>query len=326
MKAVIWTKYGPPSVLVLADVGKPAPLDHEALVRIHATTVFAGDCEVRNLRIPILYRLPLRLYVGVRKPKRISILGQELAGVIESVGADVRQFKAGDHVVASAGLAMGAYAEYICLREDGVLAIKPAHMTFEEAAAVPTGGLEALHFIRRARIQKGESVLINGAGGSIGTFAVQLAKAEGAVVTAVDSQEKLRMLRSIGADHTVDYVQEDFAKNGEAYDVILDVPGKRSFSGVAKSLKPNGRYLSANAGLLQMLQGRWASKRDGRQAIFGSAHPTAVDLVHLTSLIEAGVLRSVIDRCFPLEQIVQAHQYVESGRKQGNVAITVRPI
>ncbi len=208
--------------------------------------------------------------------------------------------------------------------EDGVLATKPTSMTFEEAATVPTGGLEALHFIRQARIQKCENILINGAGGSIGTFAVQLARHLGAHVTAVDSVEKLGMLRSIGAEHVVDYTQEDFAKSTATYDVILDVPGTRSFSGVAGSLKENGRYLSANAGLLQMLAGRWSAKTGGRRAIFGSAQHTAADLVFLKGLIEAGQIRSVIDRRYPLEQIVEAHRYVESGRKKGNVVVNVR--
>lgn len=325
MQAVIWTGYGTPEVLKLAEVDKPVPKDHEILVRIHATTVFAGDCEVRNLKIPLLYRLPLRLYAGVRQPKRITILGQELAGVVESAGRNVRRYRAGDHIFASAGFKMGAYAEFICLAEDGVLSTKPAGMTFAEAATVPTGGLEALHFIRRARIQKRESVLINGAGGSIGTFAVQLAREAGAGVTGVDSADKLDMLRSIGADHVVDFAQEDFAKNGATYDVILDVPGKRSFSGVARSLKPNGRYLSANAGLMQLLDGQWATKKDGRQALFGSANQTAADLDFLKGLIEAGKLRSVIDKTFPLEQIVQAHRYVESGKKRGNVVVSVLP-
>ncbi len=323
MKAVIWTKYGPPDVLQLAEVAKPMPKDHEILVRICAATVFAGDCELRNLNIATLYRLPLRLYVGFRKPRRITILGQELAGVVEAVGKNVRLFKEGDQVFASAGMGMGAYAEFICLSEAGVLAPKPNNMTYEESATVPTGGLEALHMTRQARIQSGQKVLINGAGGSIGTFAVQLAKHAGADVTGVETTEKIDMLRSIGVDHTVDFTQEDFAKNGQTYDVILDVPGKRSFSGVAKSLKESGRYVSANAGLSQMLQGRWSAMAGSRQAVYGSAHQTAADLIYLKALIEAGKIRSVIDRRYSLGQIIEAHRYVETGRKKGNVVIVV---
>jgi NADPH:quinone reductase-like Zn-dependent oxidoreductase len=266
--------------------------------------------------------------VGLIRPKRITILGQELAGEIESVGVDVKLFKEGDQVFSHTGFGMGAYAEYICRPEKpegirGVLAIKPVNMTYEEAAAVPLGGLEALHFLRQGNIQSGGKVLINGAGGSIGTFAIQLAKYFGAEVTAVDSTGKLDMLRSIGADQVIDYTQEDFTKSGQTYDVIFDVVGKSSFSGSIRSLKQNGRYLLANPGRSEMAQGRRTSRRSSKKVIAGNASYSPEDLIFLKELIEAGKIKSVIDRYYPLEQTAEAHRYVETGQKQGNVVITV---
>jgi NADPH:quinone reductase-like Zn-dependent oxidoreductase len=326
MKAIVWTEYGPPDVLQLEEMEKPTPKANEVLIRIYATTVTAGDCEARILKFPILFRLPMRMYVGLRKPKRITILGQELAGEIEAIGTDVKRFKAGDQVFGTTGLGFGAYAEYICLPEKsamGVLATKPANMTYEEAAAVPTGGLEALHFIRKGNIQRGEKVLIIGAGGSIGTFAVQLARHLGAEVTGVDSIRKLEMVHSIGADHVIDYTAEDFTKSHETYDVILDVPGKSSYSRSIKSLNPNGRYLLANPGLAHMLRGPWTSMRSSKKVIFGAGNQKTEGLIFLRDLIEAGKIKAVIDRCYSLEQIAEAHRYVESGHKKGNVSITV---
>ncbi len=268
-------------VFRLGEVEKPAPEDNEVLIRVHAATVTAGDCEMRSLKFPLFLSLPMRMYVGLRRPTRIKIIGQELAGEIESVGKDVKRFKKGDQVFAAAGLGFGAYAEYKCLPEDGVLAIKPANMTYEEAAAVPVGGLEALHFLRKANILSGQKVLICGAGGSIGTFAVQLAKYFGAEVTGVDSTGKLDMLRSIGTDQVIDYTQEDFTTSGETYDVILDVMGKSSFSRCIRSLKPNGRYLLVNAGLSQRIRGRWTSMRSSKQVIIGAASQKTEDLIFL---------------------------------------------
>src|SRR3990172_2831 len=258
MKAIVWTRYGPPDVLQLRDVEQPTPKANEVLIRVLATTVTAGDCEMRSLRIPVSLRLLLRMYNGLRKPKRVTILGQEVAGEIESVGRDVRHRKNGDHVFAATGIHFGAYAEYICLPEDG-METKPANITYEEAAAIPVGGLNALHFLRKASIRSGHKVLINGAGGSIGTMAVQLAKSFGAEVTAVDSTRKLDMLRSIGADHVIDYTQEDFTKIGDTYDVIFDVVGKGPFSGCLRSLKERGIYLVGNPTLSRRVRGRWAS-------------------------------------------------------------------
>jgi len=328
MKAIVWTKYGPPDVLQLKEEAKPTPKDNEVLIKIHATTVTAGDCELRRLKFPLFLSLPMRIYMGLRKPKRITILGQELAGEIESVGKDVKLFKIGDQVFGTTGFGMGTYAGYKCLPEEpkemeGVLAIKPANITYEEAAAVPFGGLEALHFLRKGNIQSGQKVLINGAGGSIGTFAVQLAKYFGTEVTGVDSTRKLDMLRSIGADQVIDYTQEDFTKSGQIYDVIFDVVGKSSFSDCVRSLKQNGRYLLANPGLSQMVRGRWTSMTSGKKVIFGAASPKTEDLIFLKELIEAGKIKSVIDRRYPLEQTAEAHRYVERGQKTGNVVITL---
>jgi len=325
MKAIVWTKYGPPDGLQLREIEKPNPKDNEVRIRIVATTVTAGDCEIRSLNIPILFRLPMRIYMGFRKPRDI-ILGQELAGEVDSVGKDVKLFKKGDQIFATTGFSFGAYAEYICLPEKsamGVLATKPANMTYEEAAAVPTGGLEALHFLRKANIQSGQKVLIIGAGGSIGTFAVQLARYFGAEVTGVDSAGKLDLLRSIGAEHVIDYTQEDFTKNSETYDVIFDVMGKSSFSGSVRSLKQNGRYLLGNAGLTQIVQGWWISWRSSKKVIIGAAIQKTEDLVFLKELIEAGKIKAVIDRSYPLEQVAEAHRYAEAGHKKGNVVITI---
>jgi NADPH:quinone reductase-like Zn-dependent oxidoreductase len=326
MKAIVWTEYGPPDGLQLREVERPTPKDNEVLIRIHATTVSAGDCEMRGLKYHLPMRLTMRLYVGLIRPTRIRIIGQELAGEIESVGRDVKRFTEGEQVFAHTGFGMGAYAEYICRPEEpegirGVLASKPSNMTYEEAAAVPLGGLEALHFLRRGDIHRGEKVLINGAGGSIGTIAVQLAKHFGAEVTGVDSTAKLDMLRSIGADQVIDYTQEDFTQSGETYDVIFDVIGKSSFSGSMRSLEQDGRYLLANPG--PGIQRRRPSRRSGKKVILGGASYSTEDLVFLRELIEAGKLKSVIDRRYPLEQTAEAHRYVETGHKQGNVVITV---
>jgi 2-desacetyl-2-hydroxyethyl bacteriochlorophyllide A dehydrogenase len=323
MKAIVWTAYGPPDVLQLREVEKPTPKDDEVLVKVCATTVTAGDCEMRGLKFPLFLSLSMRLFAGLQRPTRITILGQELAGEIEAVGKAVKRFKEGDQVFGTTGFSFGAYAEYVCLPEDGVMARKPAKMTYEEAAAVPTGGLEALHFLRRGYIQSGQKVLIIGAGGSIGTFAVQLARYFGAEVTAVDSTGKLDMLRSIGANQVIDYTQEDFTKNGETYDVIFDVMGKSSFSGSLRSLKQNGRYLLGNPGLLKMVRGRWTSMTSNKRVIIGAAIQKTEDLLFLRELIEAGKITSVIDRRYPLEQTAEAHRYVDTGQKKGNVVITV---
>lgn len=322
----MWTAYGPPEVLQLRDAPKPAPGAGEVLIRVRATTVTAGDCEMRRMELPLGLSYPMRLYNGIRKPTRITILGQELAGQVEAVGREVASFRPGDVVFGATGFNLGAYAEYICLPEDGgesVLALKPANLTCEEAAAVPLGGLEALHFLRRGGLQPGQSVLIVGAGGSIGTAAVQLAQHFGAEVTAVDSTAKLEMLRSIGADHVIDYTREDFSRSGAAYDVIFDVVGKTPLSVGLPALKPEGRYMTSNPRLSLVVRGRLTPRTGGKKVLFGNTSRKPEDLAFLRDLIEAGGFKPVIDRCYPLEQMVEAHRYVETGQKQGNVVVTV---
>ena len=328
MKAIIWTKYGPPEVLELREVEKPTPKDNEVLIKIHATTVTAGDSELRSLRFPFYLGLPMRLWVGFLKPKENTIPGTELAGEVEAVGKNVKRFKDGDRVFGSTGTNFGANAEYICLPEEpgemeGTVAIMPNNMSYEQAATVPFGGRDALHFLRLGNIQSGKKVLINGAGGSIGTFAIQIAKNYGAEVTAVDSTTKLDMLLSIGADHVVDYTQEDFTENGVVYDVIFDVVGTISFSRSARSITENGTYLLANPIRGQILRGPWTRMTSTRNVIMETASGSTDDLITLRQLIEAGKIKTVIDRTYPLEQIVEAHRYVDTGGKLGNVVITV---
>lgn len=328
MKAIVWTKYGSPDGLQLKDVEKPVPKDDEILIKIHATTITAGDCEMRRLELPLMLSFPVRIYAGFIAPKRIPILGQELAGEVEEVGANVKSYKAGDQVFGTTGFGFGAYAEYICLPEkpddaQGTLASKPANLTFEEAAAVPTAGLEALHFLRKADIQPGKKVMIVGAGGSIGTFAIQLARHFGAEVTGVDNTEKMDMLRSIGADHVIDYTQGDYTRNGETYDLIIDVVGRLGVSRRLKLLKQGGYYFLAYAGPSHILLSLWTSMTSKKKFKIESATQKKEDLIFLKELIEAENLKSIVDRSYPLEQTAQAHRYVETGHKKGHVVITV---
>jgi NADPH:quinone reductase-like Zn-dependent oxidoreductase len=322
MQAIVWTAYGSPDGLQLREVATPTPKDDQVLIKIHATTVTQGDCEIRSMTIPREFRLLMRLYTGVRKPRNL-ILGQELAGEITAVGAAVSKFKVGDRVFGSPEMGFGAYAQYIVLSEKASLALMPANMTFEEAAGVPLGGGESLHFLRAANIQHGQKVLINGAGGSIGTIGVQLAKAWGADVTAVDSADKLDMLRSIGADHVIDYRQQDFTRNGRTWDVIFDVIGKAPFGRGLRTLNKNGAYLLGNPSLITRFRGLWAKLTSGRRIVFGATDDKPEEMTVLKDLIESGAFRTVIDRRYPLEEMRAAHAYVESGQKAGAVIITV---
>jgi NADPH:quinone reductase-like Zn-dependent oxidoreductase len=322
MKAVVCEEYGPPEVLQLEEVAKPIPKDDEVLIRIHATTVSSGDVVDRSGTVSPWAWLPTRMIFGFTRPRR-RIPGAELAGEIEAVGKDVALFKIGDQVYGNTGFGSGAYAEYKCLPEAGVLAMKPANMTYEEAAAVPFGGLTALHFLRKANIQGGQEVLISGASGSVGTYAVQLARHFGAEVTGVCSTTNLELARSLGADKVVDYTKEDFTKGGDTYDIIFDTVGKSSFSRSRRSLKKKGFYLSTDMGPTLILQVLWTSMVGSKKVVSGVASNRTEDLIFFKELIEAGEIRAVIDRSYPLEQIAEAHRYVEKGHKKGNVVITL---
>ena len=319
MKAIVWAKYGPPEVLQLKEVEKPTPKDNEVLVKVHATTVTAGDCELRGLKFSFFLRFLMRMGLGLRRPKK-NTLGQEFAGEIEAVGKDVILYRKGDQIFANTGIEMGCYVEYICLPEDGVMAIKPENITYEEAAAVPFGALEALAYLRKANIQNDHKVLLVGASGTVGTFAIQLAKYYGAEVTAVGNPTSLEVMKSLGADKVIDYTKEDFtAKSKETFDVIFDIVGKSSYSNIKRLLKKGGVYLLSNLRISHLLR----RKRGSMKLIFGAQNEGTVDLIFLKDLIEAGKLKSVIDKRYQFERIVEAHRYVDKGQKTGNVAITL---
>jgi len=325
MRAIVCTDYGPSDVLQLKDVLKPVPKDNEVLVRIRATTVSAADCELRRFDFAPWIWVPIRLSFGIRRPRQ-PVLGHELAGDVDSVGKDVRSLRKGDRVFAATGIGLGAYAEYICLRENpagGAITTMPANLSYEEAAAVPYGGGEAWQFLRKANVRSGQRVLVNGAGGSFGTFAVQLAKVLGAHVTAVDSAPKLEMLRTIGADRVIDYSQEDFTDSPQTYDVIFDVVRNTPSGRMVRLLTENGCLLMANPGFLQIVRARWASRGSKKRAVLGASSGTSEDLAYLRGLVEAGRLHPVIDRLFPLEQMVEAHRHAETGQKLGNVVVFV---
>jgi len=320
MKAIVYARYGSPDVLQLKEVAKPAPKDNEVLIKIYATTVTSGDCRVRKAD-----PFAIRFFNGLTKPKKTTILGNELAGEIEEAGKNVKLFRKGDQVFGQAGMGLGANAEYICLREDATLVFKPKNLTYEEAASIPFGGNTALHFLRKGNIRSSQKVLIYGASGSLGTAAVQLAKNFGADVTGVCSTVNVELVKSLGADKVIDYTKEDFTKIGQTYDIIFDTTGKSPYSGCVKSLKQKGIYLRAvHMSLSSIVRGLWTSMTSSKKVIGGVASELKENLVFLKELIDMGKLKPVIDRCYPFEQIVEAHRYVDKGHKRGNVAITVR--
>ena len=322
MKAIVCTKYGPPEVLQLQEVEKPVPNDNEVLIKVHAATATAAGLIGRKGE-PFF----VRFFMGLTKPKK-NILGQELAGEIVAVGKDVKLFKEGDQVFGMTGIALGAHAEFKCMPEDGALVIKPTNMTYEESVAVVEGGLTALNFLRnKGNIQGGQKVLIYGASGSVGTASIQVAKYFGAEVTGVCSTANLKLVKSLGADMVIDYTKEDFTQNGQSYDIIFDTVGKRSFSRCKSSLKHKGVYLDA-AGVATIFPMLWTSMFGSKKAIFTATYVRPVreitkDLIFLKELIEAGKIKPVIDRRYPLEQTAEAHGYVEKGHKKGNVVITL---
>jgi NADPH:quinone reductase-like Zn-dependent oxidoreductase len=331
MKAIVYTEYGPPEVLQPAEVEKPVPKDNEILIRIAATSVSYGDLVARNVKgislrefnMPFPFWVITKVAFGLSKPK-ISVLGSEFSGEIEAVGKDVRRFKEGDQVFGYRGQSMGAYAEYLCMPEDGVVTTKPVNMTHEEAAAVPSGGMTAWHILRKVGIQSGQRVLINGASGGIGSHAVQLAKFHfGAEVTGVCSTPRLELVKALGADQVIDYTKEDFTQSGETYDLIFDVLGKSSFSRCRDSLKPNGRYVLASFKMRPLFQMLSTKIRGDKKVLCVLSPQSTEDLIFLRGLIEEGKVRSIVDKCYPLEQAAVAHRYVEEGHKKGHVILTV---
>lgn len=304
MKAIVCTQYGPPEVLEFKEIDKPMPKEHEVLVKIHATTVTRGDVRMRSFTVPPAQWLFARLYLGIRKPKR-AVLGMSLAGKVESVGKNVTRFKEGDQVFGSTfGVNFGGYAEYKCFPEDGMLFIKPSNISYEEAAAVPGGSTTALRFLRQGNIRRGHKVLIYGASGAVGTYAVQLAKYFGAEVTGVCSTTNMELVKSLGADKVIDYTQKDFTESDEKYDVVFDAVSKMSSVRAKRTLRKTGIYLDVHSPA-----GHSGEKQE--------------EYIFLNELVEAGKIRPVIDRCYPLEDMVEAHRYVDLGHKKGNVVISV---
>ena len=321
MQAIVCTKYGTPDVLQLQEIEKPAPKDNEVLIKVRAATATTAGLTGRKGE-PYIGRL----FTGLTKPQK-NILGFELAGEIEAIGKHVKLFKTGDQVFGHTGIAMGAHAEYKCLPEDAALVIKPPNMTFEESVSVVEGALTALHFFRKGNIQRGQKVLIYGASGSVGTASIQVAKYFGAEVTGVCSTVNFEMVKFLGADMVIDYTKEDFTQNGQTYDIIFDTLGKRSFSLCKDSLTQKGVYLDA-AGAATIFPMLWASMFGSKKAIITATYVRSAsniknDLIFLKELIEAGKIQSVIDRRYPLEQTAEAHRYVETGHKRGNVVITM---
>lgn len=325
MKAITYSHYGPPDVLQIKDVEEPVPRDDEILIRVRAAEATKADCEMRSFNFSVKwFWLPLRIALGVSKPRR-QILGGYFSGEIESVGKKATGFSIGDPVFGATQLRFGAYGEYVALPASYTIVAKPDNMTFAEAAAVPLGGLNALHFMRRAKIQAGERVLINGAGGSIGAHAVQIAKALGAEVTAVDSTIKEDMMRRIGVDHFVDYTKQDFTGIGRTYDVIFDMVPKSAYSACINMLNPGGRYLSGNPRLSVMLRSFFTTRFTNKKAVVAFARESREELLALKKMIEGGKIRSIVDRIYPMEQAAEAHRRVETERRLGAVVIAIDP-
>jgi NADPH:quinone reductase-like Zn-dependent oxidoreductase len=322
MKAIVYESYGSPDVLELREVPKPRPKDNEVLIRTHATTVSSGDWRARSLQMPAGFGFMGRLVFGISKPRQ-PILGTELAGQIESVGKDVSRFKVGDRVFAFSGAAMGCHAEYKCMPEDGAVALKPPNLTYDQAAALSFGGTTALSFLRRAKLQRGETVLINGASGAVGTAAVQLARHFGAHVTGVCSTANVELVKSLGARQVIDYTKEDFTATGERYDIIVDTAGTAPFSRSKGSLKDGGRCLLVLGGLPDLLRMPWVTLSSRKKIIAGPATTRPEDVHFLAGLAEAGEFTPVIGRRYTFEQMAEAHAYVDTGHKKGNVVVTL---
>jgi NADPH:quinone reductase-like Zn-dependent oxidoreductase len=323
MKAIIYETYGPPEVLQLKEIEKPIPKNNEILIKIFATTATTGDWRVRSLTVPNGMKLIMRLVFGFNKPRQ-PILGSELSGIVESIGKDVTKFKVGDSVFAFSDVTMGCYVEYKSMPEKDAIAIKPENLSYEEAAALSFGGTTALSFLKRGEIQKRESILIVGASGCVGTATIQIAKHFGAKVTAVCSGKNIDLVKSIGADEVIDYTKEDFTKNGKTYDLIMDTVGTYPFSMCKNSLKEKGRFLMVFGGLFDMLKIPFQSLTTGKKVIAGPALGKAEDLLFLAELAKSGKYKPVIDRVYPLEKMVEAHTYVDTGRKKGNIVITLK--
>lgn len=321
MLAVVCNSYGSPDVMHMREVPVPVPQRGQVLIRVMAATVTAGDCTVRRMDFPMVFRIPLRLILGIRKP-RPGILGQEFSGIIERVG-DQSRFKPGQTVFGPTTVRMGAYAQYICVPEDYLASFDSEKLSFEHAATIPTGGINAMHFINKAGITPNETVLINGAGGSIGMYALQIAKAKGAIVTCVDSADKLPALTGLGADYVINYRSENFVSRSERYDVIIDVIGQSSFFGCMKILKPGGRLVLGNPRIKDILLCNISNLLASKKAYCAPAHYRRTFLEEMRNSLESKKLTAVIDKIFPLEELVNAHRYVEAGSKIGNVIITL---
>ncbi len=325
MKAIVCTAYGGPDVLRIEEVEKPRPKAGEVLVRVRATTASRADCEIRRFEFPAWVWLPIRLAFGIVRP-RVRILGQEFAGEVEALGDGTTSFAPGDRVYGTTGIGLGAYAEFVRVggrRAGSVVAPLPAAMSYAEAAAVPYGAMEALRFLRKAGVGAGQRILIIGAGGSFGTYALQLAKRAGAEVVAVDGAGKLEMLRELGADQVIDYTQGDFAEGAGDFDIVFDVVGRAPYRRVARLLRPGGRYVVANPHTAQLIRGFWASLTGDKKMIFSSGAVRDEHLRAVTELVETGALRPIIDRRYPLEQMAEAHRYAETEQKLGNIVIVV---